>query len=271
MSFFSKMSALALLGSFLIVNSSNAASSTYYSATKASSPVSLYGMIDIDVANEYLSKHDLEAVEVAPGKALTGFVVINWKKADFGPVTLKNYQTNALPFLVNRKDGKVRSGYFFGEWSSDSWMLRTVSKLTSGLDIRKAIFGFSEPQGFPYGENTAEVYLKDCPESFGCRENGLYTVLKMGASKEGEMQVRSGTVLDIPFVNPLTSKGQLVVDTKFVGEDNRRPFDPSRDTFWVAPGSVQGDLFARGHFIPTTWSVGKNMDSFGVNPRTFKK
>ncbi len=257
------MNKVAILFAMFASLAANAAESTIYT-TERTDQLALYGLIDLSVANSILSAHGLEAVEVAPGKALTGMVVIGNKQMSYPGqgISFESVKYSAFPLLASKPDTDVKSAYFFTEITSDSDGFAAVANAT-GLHIEKGTYTMTTSDaGFPNDRNSASVTST---------RTGAKGSLVMGKALRGEViNVKDGELFNALQVSEMSPVGNIVNTFTLTGKLAARKFDPSRDSYRAPEGSLQEKAFKEGHFIPTEWQLVRNAKTVASGLRIVK-
>lgn len=252
-----------LLGLFL-AQMSFAAESTVVLQSNDERLMALYAMVDIDVANAYLKPQGLEAVDIGGGKALTGFLAACYNNADLPQVGLKleRYCETSLPMLVTKPGTEVQGGYLFSRIISDNEALATASH-ESGMSALLQVAGITISDlssSEPNAQQSAEVVMTVCPkDDASCVKGQTQMAIVMGASKKEEIVVTNDKLENWFVSDLLPSIGHPVARFEASGDQFTRPFDPARDSYYVAPESPQAAVINHASFQPTVWVTGTGL------------
>ena len=244
-----------------------------YKVTKGQTSLSLYAMTDIHVVNKYLEQYGLEAVEVAPGFALTGVSVNYYKKGsvEFTGVPFKvgNYTTTYLPFLVKKPGSPLKSVYYFSETTTDGTFLRTVYG-RMGINLYNGVFenvmNIADVQG---SQHFATVHTKKCKIPVVSCQKELQLKIKAGMSdkhtwaKNPTFKLSENSIVSSPAAEGTFKYSVSSFD--FSGTQYTREFDPKVDTYKFGEKTLQAKLFKEGGFIPTVWQYTVEADTVGYD------
>lgn len=250
------MKKMGLILSMCVMSASALAESTVLQKVTGEDLFALYGVVDLDVANEFLKEQNLDLVAVnvnaanpdAPALALTGIGIDHIGKAEYPQQGLEDadYGWTYIPLLV-RHDGSGKVGIVFMEPKTDSKLLLELFP-SLGMSIFEGLFSRTESESFPFAGMSS---------SYSDLKSDLQSSLTLAPADEAEYgEPLSGDDV-LQSVSISSMGGELYTQNFSIsGTIYERPYDESKgDSYWVNPESLHGKLFEKGKFIPTQWRV----------------
>ncbi len=213
----------------------------------------LYGLAKASFVNAELKAHGLEAVQVAPGQALTVLVFGDFGKYSYVKAGGSDYPhlSAGLATLVRKPGTNLPPLYYYIKYFVDSPAAEQFWKDLGFTDLNGSV-----EMHLPAGKLAKTASVSRTGELFS---------LKMGATELKELTLEDGS-FTMQIVSPLSNGTQYVYallnDAFFVS----RPFDPARDSFSYGKGTYFEKYLVGSGFMPTKWALYENAESVVMSP-----
>ncbi len=225
-------------------SASSFASEPFYTAEKGQSSVALYGTLDVAVANQYLAQFGLEAVEVAPGRALTGFHIDYYAPNSVvlknPPIQFGDYFQTDIPMLVRAPGTPIQSAYFFNQ-------------MKASTEISRQIYSASAFEGY-YSSKDLSPLISGTPFfAQASQSDQPFNILFVAPSKSQLWSKQTA----LNFDSVLAYGGKVTTASyQLSGNIYLRNFDAKAgDFYWIDESTLHGKLLKEGNFQPVSWQI----------------